>query len=65
LYDTCQHVLDAIDSEGLDRFKTRGAIALETGFLISMVGPDDPDDPDKVQAVRDAAKRLFDIDVPA
>jgi hypothetical protein len=59
LYDTCQAVIRIIETRGLDPYKTRGMIALETGFLISSIGPKDPDDPVKVEALRDAARRLF------
>lgn len=63
LYDTCQSVIRVIETQGLDPYKARGSVALETGFLISSIGPDDPDDPVKIEALRDAAKRLFAVDV--
>jgi hypothetical protein len=65
LYDTCQYMIREIDRRGLDPYKSRGAIALETGFLISSVGPSDPDDAERLAAVRDAAGRLLDIELPA
>jgi hypothetical protein len=63
LYDTCQSVIRVIETQGLDPYKARGSVALETGFLISSIGPGDPDDPVKIEALRDAAKRLFAVDV--
>lgn len=63
LYDTCQAVIRVIETQGLDPYKSRGSIALETGFLISSIGPGDPDDPVKIEALRDAARRLFSVEV--
>jgi hypothetical protein len=63
LFDTCQAVIDVIESRGLDPYKARGSVALETGFLISSIGPDDLDDPVKIEALRDAARRLFSVEV--
>jgi hypothetical protein len=63
LYDTCQSVIQVIETKGLDPYKARGSIALETGFLISSIGPEDPDDPVKIEALRDAARRLFAVEV--
>jgi hypothetical protein len=65
LYDTCQFVIKEIERRGLDPFKSRGALALETGFLISSVGPTDPDDPERLSALRNAAHSVLQIEVPA
>lgn len=59
LYEACQQVSNYIEANGLDVFKTRGAIALETGFLISLVGPDEPDDADKIQKLKDASQKIL------
>lgn len=64
LYDNCQLVINEIQSRGLDVYKARGALALETGFLISAVGPNDDDDPQKLEALSDAALKLFGIRLP-
>lgn len=64
LYDSCQYLLQAIDQRDLDPFRSRGMIALETGFLISAVGPSDPDDPERLRALSEAAQRLFGITIP-
>jgi len=59
LFDYCQQIQEHIDRNGLDVFRTRGELALKTGFLISLVGPEDPDDPVKVQALREAAQECL------
>jgi hypothetical protein len=61
LYDTCQEVIRIIDSRGLDPFKTRGALAMKVGFLVTAVRPDDPDDPAKVQRLKDAAQETLGV----
>ncbi len=50
LYDYCQRIQDHVERNGLDVFRTRGALALQTGFIITLVEPNDPDDPDKIRA---------------
>jgi len=59
LYNGCQQVLQEIDRQGLDLFKTRGALALETGFLVSMVSPDDPDDEARIELLKKAARDVL------
>lgn len=61
LYDYCKDIQGHIERHGLDVFRTRGALALQCGFLITLVNPDDPDDPTKMQALRDAAKDVLGI----
>jgi len=56
LYDYCEQIQEYIERNNLDVFRTRGDLALRTGFLISLVGPDDPDDPAKIEALRQAAQ---------
>jgi hypothetical protein len=63
LYESCDLVLREIEKRGLDPYKTRGAIALQTGFLISAIRPDDPDDPDKIESLRNAAWLLLQLDI--
>jgi len=65
LYDACQYVISEIDQRGLDPFKSRGALALEVGFLISTVQPSDPDDPDRLRDLRQAASQILQIEIPA
>ncbi len=59
LYDDCQRIQEFVEKNGLDIFKTRGELALRCGFLISLVGPDDPDDPEKIRALHDAAREVL------
>ena len=61
LYDYCQQIQQHIERNNLDVFKSRGELALRCGFLISLIGPDEPDDPVKIAALRDAARDVFGI----
>jgi hypothetical protein len=61
LYDYCQEIQQHIERSNLDVFKSRGELALRCGFLISLVGPDDPDDAEKIQALRQAALEVFNL----
>jgi len=61
LYDYCQEIQQHIERNNLDVFKSRGELALRCGFLISLVGPDDPDDAEKLQALRQAALEVFNL----
>ena len=63
LYDCCVRIQDHIDRNGLDVFKTRGEIALQTGFLITLIEPDDPDDPSKVEALKEAARSVLGLNL--
>jgi len=56
LYEYCQQIQEHIERNNLDVFRTRGELALQTGFLISLVGPEDPDEPAKLEALRQAAQ---------
>lgn len=61
LYEHCQQIQRHIEANNLDVFKARGEIALRCGFLISLVGPDDPDDLKKIQDLESAAREVFGI----
>jgi len=63
LYDYCTEIQDHINRKGLDVFRTRGALALQCGFLITLVNPNDPDDPEKIRALREAARDILGIDL--
>ncbi len=63
LYDYCQKLQQHIENNHLDVFKARGEIALRCGFLISLVGPNDPDDPAKIESLRAAARELFNLEL--
>jgi hypothetical protein len=55
LYDYCTEIQRHIDTNGLDVFKTRGALAIQCGFLITLVEPGDADDAKKIERLQIAA----------
>jgi len=59
LYEYRERIQQHIEQQGLDVFKTRGELAIRSGFLITLITPDEPDDPQKIQALRDAARDLL------
>lgn len=59
LYDYAQRIQEHIEANNLDVFKTRGAIAMRVGFIVTLVHPDDPDDAEKIQRLRDAANEVL------
>lgn len=63
LYDTCQLIIRKTEERGLDPFKTRGAIALRCGYLISSIGPDEPDDPAKLAELKAAAEEILGVSI--
>lgn len=63
LYDNCVRIQEYIEQNNLDVFRTRGALALQCGFLITLVGADDPDDSGKLESLRKAAKEVLGLDL--
>ncbi|MDO8847236.1 MAG: hypothetical protein Q7W51_02460 [Coriobacteriia bacterium] len=61
LYDYAEKIEQHIRSNHLDVFKTRGAIAMRSGFIISLIKPDDPDDSTKIELLRKAAEEVLGI----
>lgn len=61
LYDECQQLTAHIEREQLDEFRTMGRIAMKCGFLLSLIGPDEPDDPEKIASLHRAAQEVLDI----
>lgn len=59
LYDVCKRVTALLQERHKDDpmglIRAKGDFARSTGFLVSLVGPNDPDDPEKVRLVRAAA----------
>lgn len=51
----------AITDKKLDGPAVRGKIALQTGFLLSLVGPATPDDPAKVAKLKKAAADVLQL----
>ena len=58
LYDYCAQIQQHIDSSGADVFRTRGALALKCGFLVTLITADEPDDPKKIEDLRLAAREI-------
>ncbi len=63
LYEYSTKIQQHIDTNNLDVFKTRGELAMKCGFIITLIGPNDPDDPKKVEALRDAAKATLGLNL--
>jgi len=63
LYDYSTKIQEHIETKNLDVFKTRGELAMKCGFIITLIGPNDPDDPQKVAALREAAKAVLGLDL--
>lgn len=63
LYDDCVLIQQHIESNRMDVFTTRGALALKCGFLITLVRPDDPDDPARLQALEAAAREVLGLEL--
>ncbi|MDP2299192.1 MAG: hypothetical protein U1E08_00290 [Coriobacteriia bacterium] len=59
LYDYAQRIEEHIRRNNLDVFKSRGAIAMRVGFIVTLIRPDDPDEPEKVQALKEAAAEVL------
>jgi hypothetical protein len=59
LYDYAQRIEEHIQRNNLDVFKSRGAIAMRVGFIVTLVRPEDPDEPEKVLALREAAAEVL------
>jgi len=59
LFDYAQRIEEHIQRNNLDVFKSRGAIAMRVGFIVTLIRPDDPDDPEKVQALKEAAAEVL------
>jgi hypothetical protein len=61
LFDMSKRIQQHIDDEGLDVFRIRGMLAMQCGFLITLIHEDEPDDPEKVAALRTAALDVLDL----
>lgn len=62
LFDICRRVsleLEARHSnDAMGLLRAKGEIASRAGFLVALVGPNDPDDPEKVRKLSAAAREL-------
>jgi hypothetical protein len=63
LYDYCAQVQEHIDRNGLDVFRTRGALALKCGFLVTLIEQNEPDDPQRIAALREAARDVLGLEL--
>lgn len=63
LYDYCGQIQGHIERNQLDVFRTRGALNLKCGFLISLVSPSDPDEPERIAALREAAREVLGLEL--
>jgi hypothetical protein len=63
LYDHCTRIQEHIERNNLDVFRTRGALALQCGFLITLIEPNEPDDPQKIEALRQAARDVLGLEL--
>ncbi len=59
LYDYCVRIQRHVEANDLDVFKTRGALALQCGFLVTLVNENDPDDPAKIASLQRAAQEVL------
>lgn len=62
LYDAKVKLEGLIRARGLDEYATKGLIALRSGVVISLVGPDAPEDPAKLDKVRAAVREVLKIE---
>jgi hypothetical protein len=63
-YDTVRHIEAVIARRGLPVFKTKGLIAIQVGFSLSLVDERTPDDPVKLAALKAAARQVLGEPVP-
>lgn len=59
LFITLEKIDAVIARRGLDRFKTRGAIAMKAGFGLGAIDADSPNDPQKLASLRAAAAAVL------
>jgi hypothetical protein len=63
LYDLKVKIDKTIEERKLDGVATRGKIALQTGFLLSLVSASTPDDPVKLDKLKKAAAAVLQLKV--
>jgi hypothetical protein len=61
LYDIKRKIDQTIEDKKLDGAVVRGKIALQTGFLLSLLNPTSPDDPAKTDKLKKAAEAVLQI----
>jgi hypothetical protein len=63
LYDLKVRIEKTIEERKLDGVAIKGKIALQTGFLLSLVSPSSPDDPIKLDKLKKAAVAVLQLKV--
>jgi hypothetical protein len=61
LFDLKTKIDKAIDEKKLDSSAVRGKIALQAGFLVSLISASSPDDPVKIDKLRKAAESVMQL----
>ena len=61
LYDLKTRIDKTIDEKKLDGSAVRGKIALQAGFLLSLIAPSSPDDPVKIAKLKKAAESVMQL----
>jgi hypothetical protein len=61
LYDLKAKIEKTIADKKLDGAAVRGKIALQAGFLVSLIAPNSPDDPTKIDKLRKAAESVMQV----
>jgi hypothetical protein len=59
LYEMVQRIDGVIAVKGLEKFKTKGQIALKVGYALSGITKDTPDDPVKIHRLAEAAEVIL------
>jgi hypothetical protein len=61
LYDLRAKIDKTIEERKLDGPAIKGKIALQAGFLLSLVSPTSPDDPIKLEKLKKAARDVLQL----
>ncbi len=61
LFDLKSKIDKVITDKNLDGAAVRGKIALQAGFLLSLVGPTTPDDAGKLDKLKKAAESVLQV----
>ncbi len=61
LYDARVKLERAIKDKGLEEFKVKGKLGLQSGLLIAVIQPSTPDDDARLARLRAAAQDLYGI----
>jgi hypothetical protein len=63
IYDLRVKIDKVIADRKLDAAATKGKIALQAGFLLSLISPASPDDPAKLEKLKKAAADILQLTV--